>query len=197
MGDQPSFIAEARREQIIKATIEVLDEIGYVNLSLAKIAKKAKVSTGLISYHFEDKEDVLNNTLVYLLELQFNYIKERVSKKESAYDQLIAFIDASLAYQGTHGINNIALIEIIFNARTEKNIPYYKIATDEEDPLYMYLQEILAYGQNTNEFAEFNPKYVATMIQGAIAESMLMNGERFNLEAYKNDLVNMVTKMIK
>lgn len=197
MGDQPSFIAEARREQIIKATIEVLDEIGYVNLSLAKIAKKAKVSTGLISYHFKDKEDVLNNTLVYLLELQFNYIKERVSKKESAYDQLIAFIDASLAYQGTHRVNNIALIEIIFNARTEENIPYYKISTEEEDPLYKYLQEILVYGQNTNEFSEFNPKNVSTMIQGAIAESMLVNGEGFNLEAYKNDLVNMVTKMIK
>lgn len=197
MGDQPSFIAEARREQIIKATIEALDEIGYVNLSLAKIAKKAKVSTGLISYHFEDKEDVLNNTLVYLLELQFNYIKERVSNKESAYDQLIAFIDASLAYQGTHRANNIALIEIIFNARTEENIPYYKMSNDEEDPLHTYLQEILVYGQNTNEFSEFNPKNVSTMIQGAIAESMLMNGEGFNLEAYKNDLVNMVTKMIE
>ncbi|ALX48398.1 TetR/AcrR family transcriptional regulator [Lentibacillus amyloliquefaciens] len=197
MVDQPSFITEARREQIIKATIEVLNEIGFVNISLAKIAKMAKVSTGLISYHFEDKEDVLNNTLVYLLKMQFDYIKERVSKEKTAYDQLIAFIDASLAYQGTHRVNNIALIEIVFNARTEDNVPYYKLSTDEEDPLYVYLEEILHYGQETNEFSEFNPKSVSTMIQGAIAESMLMNGKRFNLEAYKNDLVNMVTKMIK
>ncbi|MUV38810.1 HTH-type transcriptional regulator BetI [Lentibacillus sp. JNUCC-1] len=197
MVDQPSFITEARREQIIKATIEVLDEIGFVNISLAKIAKMAKVSTGLISYHFEDKEDVLNNTLVYLLKIQFDFIKERVSKEESAYDRLIAFIDASLAYQGTHRVNNIALIEIIFNARTEDNVPYYKLSTDEEDPLYVYLEEILHYGQETNEFSEFSPKSLSIMIQGAIAESMLMNGEGFNLEAYKNDLVNMVTKMIK
>src|SRR5699024_6613839 len=139
MVDQPSFITEARREQIIKATIEVLDEIGFVNISLAKIAKMAKVSTGLISYHFEDKEDVLNNTLVYLLKTQFDYIKERVSKEEPTYDRLIAFIDASLAYQGTHRVNNIALIEIIFNARTEDNVPYYKLSTDEEDPLYVHL----------------------------------------------------------
>lgn len=197
MVDQPSFITEARREQIIKATIEVLDETGYVNISLAKIAKMAKVSTGLISYHFEDKEDVLNNTLVYLLKMQFDYIKERVSKEKTAYDQLIAFIDASLAYQGTHRVNNIALIEIIFNARTEDNVPYYKLSTDEEDPLYGYLEGILLYGQETNEFSEFNPKSLSIMLQGAIAESMLMNGEGFNLEAYKNDLVNMVTKMIK
>ncbi|GEL77659.1 TetR/AcrR family transcriptional regulator [Tenuibacillus multivorans] len=197
MGDQPSFIEEARREQIIRATIETLDEIGYVNISLAKIAKKAKVSTGLISYHFKDKEDVLNHTLIYLLKKQFEYIQDRVSEKETANDQLITFIDASLAYQVTHRINNIALIEIIFNARTEDNIPYYKLSNDEEDPIYMHLQKILRYGQETNEFSEFDLKNVSIMIQGATAESMLMTDENFDIESYKNDLVYMVTKMVK
>src|SRR5699024_9217272 len=107
MVNQPSFITAARREQIIKATIEVLNEIVFVTICLAKISKMSKVSTGLISYHFEDKEDVLNNTLVYLLKMQFDYIKERVSKEKTAYDQLIAFIDASLTFQGTHRVNNI------------------------------------------------------------------------------------------
>lgn len=196
MADQPSFIAEARREQIIKATIQVLDEIGYVNISLAKIAKMAKVSTGLISYHFKDKEDVLNNTLVYLVKTQLDYIKERVSKKEAAYDRLIAFIEASIAYQGTHSVNNIALIEILFNARTEDNVPYYKLSAEEEDPLYRYLQEILESGQKTNEFSNFNAKNLSTMIQGAISESMLVSGIDFDLEGYKNDLVAMVTKIV-
>lgn len=197
MGDQPSFIAEARREQIIKASIEALDELGYANVSLAKIAKKAKVSTGLISYHFSDKEDLLNNTLTYLFKKQFQYITERIPNKDSAYDQLIAFIDASLAYQGTHHAHNVALIEIVFNARTSDNVPYYKVSTDEEDPLYVRLQEILHDGQETKEFSAIDPKYASIMIQGAIAESMLMNGEGFDLEAYRNELVNMVIKMVK
>ncbi|AEG59953.1 TetR/AcrR family transcriptional regulator [Desulforamulus ruminis] len=197
MGDQPSFIAEARREQIIKASIETLDEIGYVNVSLAKIAKRANVSTGLISYHFLDKEDLLNNTLAYLLKKQLDYIQERISKEESAYDKLISFIDASLAYQGTHRVDNIALIEIIFNARTPDNVPYYKVSSQEEDPLYKKLQEILCLGQETKEFAKFDSKSVSIIIQGAIAESMLMNGEGFDLEAYREELVNMVTKMVK
>lgn len=40
-----SFIAEARREQIIEAAINTLDEIGYVKASLAQIAKNAGIST--------------------------------------------------------------------------------------------------------------------------------------------------------
>jgi AcrR family transcriptional regulator len=197
MGEQGSFIAEARRKQIINATIEILDQIGYVNVSLAKIAKKAKISTGLISYHFKDKEDVINNTLVYLLKSQFKYIKDQASEKETAYDQLIAFIDASIDYQVTHRINNIALIEIIFNGRTEDNVPYYKLSDDEEEPLYMYLQEILCYGQETKEFSKFDSKNLSVMIQGAIGESMLMNDDDFNIESYKNDLIKMVTKIVK
>lgn len=38
---------------------------------------------------------------------------------------------------------------------------------------------------------------MAFLIQGAIAECMLRNGEEFDLEAYKVELVNMVTKMVK
>ncbi|SFL91873.1 transcriptional regulator, TetR family [Gracilibacillus orientalis] len=197
MEKQPSFITQARREQIIEATIKALDEIGYKSISLAKIAKIAKVSTGLISYHFSDKEDVLNNTLVYLLKKQYDYIKEKVDESKSAYDQLITFIDTSLAYQGTHYVHNVALIEIIFNARTPDNIPYYKVSDDEEDPLYVLLQEILQDGQKTKEFSTFDTKNVSIIIQGAIGESMLMNQENFNLEAYKNELVTMVTKMVK
>ncbi|WP_150821088.1 TetR/AcrR family transcriptional regulator, partial [Streptococcus pneumoniae] len=58
-----SFIAEARREQIILACIDTLEEVGYNNLSLTKVAKKAKISTGLISYHFNDKLYLMNRTL--------------------------------------------------------------------------------------------------------------------------------------
>ncbi|MGI6474836.1 MAG: hypothetical protein ACOX0J_11210 [Thermoactinomyces vulgaris] len=46
------------------------------------------------------------------------YVLERVHKKTTPLDKLHAFIEASLAYQGTHHQKNVALIEIIFNGRT-------------------------------------------------------------------------------
>lgn len=97
-----SFIAEARREQIIEAAIKILDEVGYVKASLAQIAKKAGISTGLISYHFSDKSDLMNHLLMKLVERSTSYIFERVNKKITPRDKLNALISASLAYQGTH-----------------------------------------------------------------------------------------------
>lgn len=197
MDDRQSFIAEARREQIIKAAIDVLREIGYVSTSLGKIAKKANISTGLISYHFSGKEDLMNNTLMYLVENEWNFINERVERKHSATEKLIAFIEASLAHKITNRINNIALIEIVFNARTPDHVPYYLLEDDEEDLKSGLLKEILLQGQESKEFGAFNPKVISTVIQGAISESMLTSQNEGSIEEFSEELVKSILKIVK
>src|SRR5690625_5028884 len=92
--EKQSFIAEARREQIVEAAIKTLDEIGYVNTSLAQIAKRARISTALISYHFTDKNDLMNHVLMKLLEGSTSYILERVRQERAPYEKLHTFIVA-------------------------------------------------------------------------------------------------------
>src|SRR5699024_10099636 len=106
------------REQITAAAIQTLDEIGFVRASLAQIAKRANISTALISYHFSDKQDLMNGVLEKLLEQSSTYIMNRVFCEQSPNKQIEAFIRASLQYQQENPAKNIALIEIIFNAKT-------------------------------------------------------------------------------
>ncbi|MFD1386949.1 TetR/AcrR family transcriptional regulator [Oceanobacillus oncorhynchi subsp. oncorhynchi] len=198
MTKEKTFISEARREQILKATIDVLNDIGYVKLSLAKIAKQAKISTGLISYHFADKEELIQHTLNYLIGAQLEFIEERVKRETDIFEQLLAYIKATLTYQNEYVENNVALIEIIFNARTEENIPYYKLNEEEEDPLYLRLETILSEGQEKRIFsADFNPKATAILINGAASESMLLQSESFDIKSYQQELIKMVTKIVK
>lgn len=193
-----SFIAEARREQIIKAAIKTLDEIGYVKTSLSKIAKTAGISTALISYHFSDKSDLMNQLLMKLIESSSSYILARVQMESTPREKLHVFIESSLAYQGTHPSHNAALLEIIFNARTPENIPYYKLHDDEDDDAILHeLREILREGQEKGEFGVFNVHVMANMIQGAIGEYMTVNPnqtQKVDLETYSNELVKIVQK---
>lgn len=197
MEDRQSFITEARREQIIKAAVEVLREVGYVSTSLSKIAKKANISTGLISYHFSGKEDLMNNTLMYLVEQEWLFINARVSQKQASTEKLKAFIEASLAYQVINRTNNIALIEIVFNARTPDHIPYYLLEDDEEDLIKGLLQEILLQGQESKEFGDFNIQVIATIIQGSIAESLISSQSKMSLENYSEELIKSILKIVK
>lgn len=204
-GDQKmevrqSFIAEARREQIIEAAIITLDEIGYVKASLAQIAKRARISTALISYHFTDKSDLMNHLLTNLLEGSTTYILKEVQQETTHHRKIETFITASLAYQGTHPERNTALIEIIFNARTPDNIPYYKLSDDEdEDPIMNELKLILYDGQKKGAFGEFNIDVMANMIQGAIGEYMFNTDitKKVDLKTYGSELVNIVNEALK
>lgn len=199
-GEKSSFISEARREQIMDAAIQTLDDIGYVSASLAQIAKRAGISTALISYHFADKYDLMNQLLMKLIERSTSYIMERVRRENTATDKLNAFIVASLAYQGTHPAHYAALLEIVFNARSPDNIPYYKLSDeDEEDLIMQELQQILREGQETGEFGEFHVDVMTNMIQGSIGEYMLNFAvtKKVDLETYSNELVKIIHRAIK
>jgi len=198
--DKQSFITEARRAQIIDAAIATLDEIGYVNASLAQIAKRAGISTALISYHFKDKNDLMDHTLMKLVGDSATFVLQRTGAIATPRGQLHAFIEASIAYQGTRPKHNTALIEIVFHARTPDNVPYYKLGDDEEgDPLGQEIQRILREGQEQGEFRAFNVLVMASVIQGAIGEYLLTNTQlaaEVDLESYSAELVAIFDRLI-
>lgn len=198
-ADKQSFIAAARREQMVEAAITTLDEIGYVKASLAQIAKRAGISTALISYHFTDKNDLMNHLLLKLISDSSAYILKRTRQENTPQAKLNEFIAASLAYQGKHPAHNTALIEIVFNARTPENTPYYKLDDEEEEPLIAELRQILHDGQIGGYFGEFNISVMANMIQGAIGEYMFNAPitKELDLEAYSSELVRIVEGAVK
>lgn len=196
--EKKSFISEARREQIFDAVITTLDEIGYIHASMAQIAKKAGISTALISYHFRDKNDLMDYTLEKLLSDMSSYVLERTQASSTPSDKLRAYIEASIAYHVEKPIYNIALIEIVFHARTLDNIPYYKLDDDEENPLDRELEQILLAGQGTKDFGEFNVMVTASAIRGSIDE-YIFNKKLIGTidpQSYSIELVNLFNRAV-
>ncbi|MDT3377296.1 transcriptional regulator BetI [Labrys portucalensis] len=57
---------DVRRRQLIEATIEAIGELGFNATTIAEIARRADVSTGLVSFYFGDKDGLLEATLRHL-----------------------------------------------------------------------------------------------------------------------------------
>ena len=57
-----------RRVQLIEATIETLALRGYARTTLTEVARTAGLSHGLVNFHFETKEKLLAETLLYIAE---------------------------------------------------------------------------------------------------------------------------------
>ena len=57
---------EARRQQLIDATIDSISKHGFSGTTLESVTKGAKLSHGIIHFHFNSKEDLYYKTLGYL-----------------------------------------------------------------------------------------------------------------------------------
>ncbi|MGD9396235.1 MAG: TetR/AcrR family transcriptional regulator [Candidatus Thorarchaeota archaeon] len=55
---------QAKYDAIVKSSIQLINTIGFDGISIAKIAKKAKVSPATIYIYFENKEDLF--TKIYI-----------------------------------------------------------------------------------------------------------------------------------
>ena len=52
-----------RRRQLIDATLSTINEVGINDATIAQIARRAGVSTGIISHYFKDKNGLLEATM--------------------------------------------------------------------------------------------------------------------------------------
>lgn len=59
---------DARKVQLIEATLEVLARMGYSRTTMGEVARAAGLSHGLVNFHFQSKEKLLAETLIYLSE---------------------------------------------------------------------------------------------------------------------------------
>lgn len=55
-----------RRVQLIEATIKVIAKMGYARVTMSDVARMAGLSHGLVNFHFQSKENLLLETLLYL-----------------------------------------------------------------------------------------------------------------------------------
>lgn len=86
---------EARREQLIEATIETLAVRGFARTTLTDVANHAGLSHGLVNFHFQTKERLLAETLEYLSnEYRENYTAALAAAKPDPASQLDALIRA-------------------------------------------------------------------------------------------------------
>lgn len=164
--DRPTFIEEARRKQIIESTILTLSRRGFINTSLADIADEIGVTKGVISYHFDGKDDLINATLETIIETQVSMREEQVAQSSSATGKLRAYFQANQDFLEQYPNYLTALLELWASfstpeARLRFNTSAYEPARDQ-------LMDIFSQGQASGEFNAFDTLLMAGLIQGGI-----------------------------
>ena len=91
LGMQP-----IRREQLIRATFETIEQVGLADATIAQIAAQAGLSTGIVSHYFGDKDGLLNAAMRHVLrQLRDAVAKCRAEVASDPRAQLRAIVDGN------------------------------------------------------------------------------------------------------
>lgn len=97
-------IEPVRREQLIRATFQTIHEIGLADATVATIARKAGLSTGIVAHYFGDKDGLLNAAMRQILrELKTAVARFRDTCADDPRAQLRAIVDGNFDDSQTNG----------------------------------------------------------------------------------------------
>jgi TetR/AcrR family fatty acid metabolism transcriptional regulator len=174
--EKRSFAGTARRAQIVDCAIDTIAEVGFANASVDQIAKRAGVSKGVITYHFPNKEEIVDAIVEQVVAAARAYMEPRIMAETSAAGRLRAYIESDLEFIDAHRKPLVALVEIAMSARRADGslvIGPESLARRAGD-----LEELLRTGQRSGEFRRFNTRVMAlTIIQAIDAVPPLLTRE--------------------
>lgn len=168
---------DARRVQLIEATIEVLATRGYARTTLTEVANQAGLSHGLVNFHFQTKEKLLTETLLYLAE---EYRQNWLSALKNAGDSPAERLDALLRADFNPEICTPAKLSAWCSFWGEaQSRPMYQERCGSNDQIYNDQMEAICAELLQNAVLSGNPARTARVIrvtvEGVWLDMMTMN----------------------
>lgn len=88
---------EGRRQQLIDVTLDSLAEEGFSGSTLQVIARRARVSAGLVAHYFGDKDGLLDAAFRSLSRRVADQVRQRLKVAGTPRERIQAVIDGNLA----------------------------------------------------------------------------------------------------
>lgn len=191
-GDQKrSFIEDARRGQIVAATIATIAEIGYAKASFVQIARRAGISPGLITYHFAKREELMKQVMLTVHNSMDHALTARTEGAESYRAALRGLVEGFVHYCAEHPTELIAIAQIASAARDAEAARTW--SEEQNASALTELEEMFREGQECGEFREFSPRVMAVSVMAAMeatpAELMARPGT--DVAAYAKELADL------
>ncbi len=86
-----------RREQICRAAATVISREGFAGTTMRMVAEEAGVSTGMLNHYFANRQDLLEQALVFVSERAQARMRGAIEGIPPGRERLAALLDSALA----------------------------------------------------------------------------------------------------
>lgn len=184
-----TFTEMARRAQIARCAADVIAETGYTKTTMATIARRAGIAKSVISYHFADKNELMQEVIRTAVATFTQFIEPKLAAQAGADGKIRAYLMGSAEYMTAHRNLHLAVLEIAFNALDSDGRPL--VASMPLETHKPALEQILRHGQDTGELRQFDVNVMAGLLRSAVTHTMLLaqrSDPGLNLTTYASEL---------
>ena len=155
-----------RREQILRATVEVVARYGYDGASLVRVAEQAGVSKGLVSHYFGSKDDLMAEAVTGTVRALREFVAAQLDLSAPVPEVIRAALRRAADLHRTHRAELTAMEQIVHGLRLPDGSPRLGPADYEET--HEAQRRLFARGQAEGSLRPVDVHVLAVVYQGAV-----------------------------
>jgi len=168
VSDRDGNGADDRREQMLRAAIEVIGERGFPETRIADVGKRVGASSALVIYYFGTKDRLLTEALRYSEDLFYAEVARRLAAIEGAKDKLEMLVRFSCDNESTGGLPGSWVLWLDLWAQA---VRHPEVARDREELDQRWrnqIADVVRIGQDSGEFDQVDADAFALLFSALL-----------------------------
>ena len=185
-----SGTADQRREQMLRAALEVIDERGYPETRIADVAERAGTSPALVIYYFKTKNQLLTEAMRFSEDRWYETGTSRLAAIGTAAGRLEELVAMTCLPEADTEPNESWLVWLDLWAQAGRHPEVGSVRQKFDERWRETISSLVLEGQEAGEFGPVDPADFAVSlsamldgfaVQIALADPTVDAGRAFNL----------------
>ena len=187
---EPQGTADVRREQMLRAALEVISERGYPDTRIADVAERIGISPALVIYYFKTKDQLLTEALRYAEDAWYEAGTRRMAAIASAAGRLEDLVAMNFLVEIEGDPTSSWLLWLDLWAQSVRLPEVASVRQKFDERWREMITSVVLAGQEAGEFGPVNAEdFAVTLtalldglaVQVALADPSVDSGRAFEL----------------
>ena len=149
--------ADQRREQMLRAALEVIAERGYADTRIADVAERTGISPALVIYYFKTKDRLLTEAIRYLDNLWYADGQRRMAALPTAAARIEEIVAMTCLPEADTEPHSSWTLWLDFWTLAARSPEVAKLRQKDDERWRDMISSVVRYGQESGEFSEVDP----------------------------------------
>ena len=156
--------ADQRREQMLRAALDVIADRGYAETRIADVAERTGISPALVIYYFKTKDQLLTEAIRYLDNLWYADGQRRMAGLPTAVARIEEIVAMSCLPEADTDPNSSWTLWMDFWALAAHNPEVADLRQHDDERWRDMISSLVRFGQETGEFRDVDPDDFAVLL---------------------------------